>query len=138
MREIKFRAWDGEKIHPDVIRTLSYCLIAEDITVEQYTGLKDENGVEIYENDIIHVQSHLYKDHIGAIIWSQGTAGFCISDNTNEFNIPRPLGIQMDGFLSYEVIGNIHEDANLLDDTDRISPDDIGNDIHEFLHGGDK
>ena len=25
-----------------------------------------------------------------------------------------------------------------VDDTDRISPDDIGNDIHEFLHGGDK
>lgn len=104
---------------------------------EQFTGLKDKNGVEIYENDIIHVQSHLYKDHIGAIIWSQGTAGFCISDNTNEFNIPRPLGIQMDGFLSYEVIGNIHENADLLEGNDRISPDDIGNDIHE-LHGGDK
>ncbi|MDY5163310.1 hypothetical protein RQW99_01935 [Leuconostoc falkenbergense] len=25
-----------------------------------------------------------------------------------------------------------------VNDTDRISPDDIGNDIHEFLHGGDK
>ena len=25
-----------------------------------------------------------------------------------------------------------------VDDTERISPDDIGNDIHEFLHGGDK
>lgn len=28
--------------------------------------------------------------------------------------------------------------AEWSDDTDRISPDDIGNDIHEFLHGGDK
>ena len=28
--------------------------------------------------------------------------------------------------------------ADWSDDTDRISPDDIGNDIHEFLHGGDK
>ncbi|QHJ76631.1 MAG: hypothetical protein [Bacteriophage sp.] len=25
-----------------------------------------------------------------------------------------------------------------VNDTERISPDDIGNDIHEFLHGGDK
>lgn len=25
-----------------------------------------------------------------------------------------------------------------VDDADRLSPDDIGNDIHEFLHGGDK
>ncbi|MGC2973739.1 hypothetical protein HFP47_04850 [Leuconostoc sp. DB-1] len=28
--------------------------------------------------------------------------------------------------------------AEWSDDTDRISPDEIGNDIHEFLHGGDK
>ncbi|MFT8756940.1 hypothetical protein [Leuconostoc pseudomesenteroides] len=28
--------------------------------------------------------------------------------------------------------------AEWSDDTERISPDDIGNDIHEFLHGGDK
>ncbi|WP_260361647.1 hypothetical protein [Leuconostoc pseudomesenteroides] len=28
--------------------------------------------------------------------------------------------------------------AEWSDDTDRISPDDIGNDIHDFLHGGDK
>lgn len=124
MREIKFRAWytpfknkkfgTGYKYGNSVISF--HDMSPDKYELEQYTGLKDKNGVEIYENDIIHVQSHLYKDHIGAIIWSQGTAGFCISDNTNEFNIPRPLGIQMDGFLSYEVIGNIHENADLLEE----------------------
>ena len=34
-----------------------------------------------------------------------------------------------------ELIKEYDEKSN---DTDRISPDDIGNDIHEFLHGGDK
>ncbi|WP_273722789.1 YopX family protein [Leuconostoc mesenteroides] len=136
MREIKFRAWNGllheyrtidmnsgkqnlgmgfeatEGIGSNT--TTIYHSVGD--VIEQYTDLKDKNGVEIYENDIIHVQSNLYKDHIGAIIWSQGTPSFCISDNTNEFNIPRPLGMQIDGFLSYEVIGNIHENPDLLEE----------------------
>ncbi|WP_260144022.1 YopX family protein [Leuconostoc citreum] len=128
MRDIKFRAWNSSiSVLANVIeiRFNQNSILTDDskflwdlnkAVLEQYTGLKDKNGVEIYENDIIHVQSNLYKDHIGAIIWSQGTAGFCISDNTNEFNIPRPLGIQMDGFLSYEVIGNIHENPDLLEE----------------------
>ena len=150
MREIKLRAWDnrlnkyidmflGFTINDGVLEYLEDVLnVKKQVIIEQYTGLKDKNGVAIYENDVVQVRSHLYKDHIGAIIWSQGTVSFCISDNTNKFNIPRPLGIQMDGFLSYEVIGNVHQNANLLEDTDRISPDDIGIDIHEFLRGGDK
>jgi hypothetical protein len=39
----------------------------------------------------------------------------------------------------WEVIGNVHQNADLLAaDIERMIPDDIGNDIHEFLHGGDK
>jgi len=131
-REIKFRAWDGEKIHPDVIRTLSYCLVAEDITVEQYTELKDKNGVEIYENDIV-----MWKDG-GNVRRAQVAFAPDIKFLTCDYVFGYGRFAYKDTENHLTVIGNIHENADLLNDTDLISPDDIGNDIHELLHGGDK
>ena len=58
MREIKFRVWDGIRIStsPIYFNNSKGCIeTSNNAELMQYTGLKDKNGVEIYEGDIIYL-----------------------------------------------------------------------------------
>ena len=115
MRSLKFRAWDGKKMIDDVIPASETSIIelfeyewqeTEVKAVEQYTGLNDKNGKEIYECDIV---SERHGDIIGKIV--QKPSG--------EYRIAW-LGIYGGDSSLYdhrslcEVIGNIHETPGLL------------------------
>ncbi|WP_188352901.1 YopX family protein [Leuconostoc pseudomesenteroides] len=124
MREIKFRVWYSDRkssfyiYGSQALRLMGY-FGQEGYSFEQYTGLNDKNGVEIYENDILKSAG----GNIEVVIYIDGRfEPVCWYDEE-----------------TYEVIGNVHQNYDLLaEDIERMIPDDIGNDIHEFLHGGDK
>ncbi len=77
----------------------------------QYTGLKDKNGVQVYEDDILMYQGGgTEPDWPVHVQWNNELAGFYI------FSEPHDYWEPVDGNDSkfYEVIGNIYEDKELL------------------------
>lgn len=119
MRQLKFRAWDGEKMQDrctllvDISDGALYDNRADDYIewpLMQYTGLKDKNGKDIYEGDILAFDAKEWyrcsderfdKDYLFEV--SQSETGEWIG-----------AGICTEWSTYCEVISNIYENQDLL------------------------
>lgn len=142
MREIKFRAWDGKEMHlPEQSDPSDFFIEPEgrlchirEVGVEghisifprkgwklmQFTGLKDKNGKEIYEGDIVSYGRRMYEVMINFNgyylqrykLWN---GKFVPSFQYALSLITKPNKDRFGGEVdNAEVIGNIYENAELL------------------------
>jgi len=123
MREIKFRAWDtwesysGQRLVKEMVHfelgdmDEDYIIGAgtylhKNVIVMQFTGLRDKNGKEIYEGDILAFD--MKGVHPAQVVWRNG--GFWVSVNDPGYEDRRIVPCPE----SCEVIGNIYENPELL------------------------
>jgi hypothetical protein len=123
MREFKFRLWDGEKF--TYSKSLTYIGLEErseqfqlfsrlstlfslpianknweDCVIEQFTGILDECGQEIYEGDVLEYRSYYHKLRYSTVrfteIYEDNHPGFVLSSYISQYGPPI-------------IVGNIHE-----------------------------
>lgn len=136
MREINFRAWNKTRLWMDNVWAIDWehellCFskhnqdFMKHCILMQSTGLKDKNGVEIYEGDIVQFTdfdtsggNREDREHIGIVkyqsgiyeIWKNNVSEYYGSDGAFILN---HAWLQDDEF---EVIGNLYEHPHLLEE----------------------
>lgn len=129
-REIKFRAWDDEakvwvspehyfitplghvalKYERDGVKGL---LTVDDFILEQYTGLKDINGADIYEGDIVSCTYPGEDPDIYTVAWQGPDYPAFDLVPQGHFDANGLSEVALSDWV-VEVIGNIHENSELL------------------------
>lgn len=121
MRELKFRVLDKKQKKMFVAQSINRAgcatillknqdiviLPQKQIKIMQYTGLKDKNGKEIYEGDIVGFK---WTKRLYVVTYRVYDASFILENDEWEETIH--LSLDKDDF---EVFGNIHENPELLE-----------------------
>ena len=129
MREYKFRAWDSwwdemyyfdfakniEATPDDELKGLwilheegSVYAIQNKIKIMQYTGLKDKNGKEIYEGDLVQVLDYTSWEGLYKVVWDEESLMYVLEDAYGDKE-------KMCEFEHYLIRGNIYENPELLE-----------------------
>ena len=114
MREYKFRgktpngAWAygsfwNHPVYPDIIEDYSTHRLVDSDTVGQFTGLKDSEGREIYEGDIVRTDDWSTPSYIR---WDVATASFVVDR----------WSVNLAHVSQIKVIGNVYDNPELLNE----------------------
>jgi len=114
--ELRFRAWNGYNMYhsEEFVSIHAFFGYHEDEEIMQWTGLKDKDGKDIYEGDIL-----ASKGGYTRIVSFQQNSGSFMMAHLNQLNIPwtDPWQSMPQEYLKefeHEVVGNLFENPDLI------------------------
>lgn len=119
MRNLKFRMWNYEGQKFEYNLAISDCSWSGAVEYQQFTGLEDSQGNEVYEGDILRWQEHQDCDYRAegyyVVKWDEEYGRWAAHDPFNDENHA------LYDVVFQNIVGNIFEDKSLLpceDDVD--------------------
>ena len=122
-REFKFRAYHKGIMHENIYFDDDYCFKnlpsshgtwegwhapIDDVRVSQFTGLRDKNGIEIFEGDILNLRTINY-----VIKYCSKEGRYELYDKVND--VYKKICSGTDSYL-YNVVGNIYKNKDLINE----------------------
>lgn len=117
MREIKFRCWDKwiKRMHTTLSIDFRATCSSErgNIVLMQYTGLKDKNGIEIYEGDIAkESRKRVKNERHFVVVWNNDIGSYTFKP-LDKIETSYPC-FNIGTIKNLEVVGNIYENPELI------------------------
>lgn len=120
-RTIKFRAWNrvnGGFLPSEIVEKWEVRVLAEEAkagAVQQFTGLTDKNGKEIYEGDVVKLWPDEHRESTVEVVFGEGCFGYQFSNGSPVHPFGNHMAYDEHEEVEYaEIIGNICENPELL------------------------
>lgn len=121
---LRFRAWDKEtktmngmaEIYRNRNQEIELRPRDEDIILMQSTGLKDKNGKEIFEGDVIAIEVDDTGMPINARVFQNSKIGVLMFHVFEDNEDVPMVELLEDNSVAFEIIGNIYENPELLEE----------------------
>lgn len=108
MHDVQAIVYTEERVYPIYSKLIRKYIPFGEAILMQFTGLKDKNGVEIFEGDVVRF-GHVFEGFLNQVVWDKQSCAFKLKSLDNRWDDTYFSNFGEETIENLEVIGNIYE-----------------------------